>query len=311
VDVSFTAEQEELRAQARAYLAAQSAPAWDELAALGWTGVSLPEDVGGAGLGFVEEGILHEEMGRALARTPFRATAILAPFLPADEQERVAAGTASWTLALSPLVQGLESVTNVAVVGGDGIYELVGAERELLETTDESRPLGVVVGGEAGRRLAGSDVLPAIRTRSLASLALEACGVATAALELAVAHAAGREQFGRPIGAYQAVAHPLATSYTELELARSLALWAAWCVAEDDPEAALAAASAKAFAGDAAAAACERSIQAHGGIGFTWEHPLHRLYKRALGIQSWEAPAAQLRAEIASTLLDDPDAGGA
>jgi len=113
-----------------------------------------------------------------------------------------------------------------------------------------------------------------------------------------------RTQFGRPIGSYQAVSHPLASAYTELELARSLAWWAAWCVAEDDPQAALAAAAAGAEAAEAAVATCERAIQAHGGIGFTWEHVLHRLYKRALWIRSWEASPAQLRAEVASELLE-------
>jgi alkylation response protein AidB-like acyl-CoA dehydrogenase len=94
----------------------------------------------------------------------------------------------------------------------------------------------------------------------------------------------------------------------ELELARSLALWAAWCIAEDDAQAPLAAASAKAQCAQASVAACERAIQALGGIGFTWEHPLHRLYKRALGIQSWEASGAELRAEVARYLLDEEGA---
>ena len=69
-------------------------------------------------------------------------------------------------------------------------------------------------------------------------------------------------------------------------------------------EAPVAAAAAKADAADAAVLVCERAIQAHGGIGFTWEHVLHRLYKRALGIQAWEASSAQLRAEVADHLLD-------
>jgi alkylation response protein AidB-like acyl-CoA dehydrogenase len=162
----------------------------------------------------------------------------------------------------------------------------------------------VVSGGEPGRALFLSDALPALRSRSLAILSLEAVGVGTRALELAVAYVKERTQFGRPIGSYQAVSHPLASAYTELELARSLAWWAAWCVAEDDPQAALAAAAAGAEAAEAAVATCERAIQAHGGIGFTWEHVLHRLYKRALWIRSWEASPAQLRAEVASELLE-------
>ena len=95
----------------------------------------------------------------------------------------------------------------------------------------------------------------------------------------------------------------------ELELGRSLALYAAWCISEGDTRAPIAAAAAKSHCAEAAVAACERAIQAHGGIGFTWEHVLHRLYKRALGILAWEASGAQLRAEIADHLLEGEDTG--
>jgi alkylation response protein AidB-like acyl-CoA dehydrogenase len=306
MDFSFTPEQEELRTQARAFLEASPERTWRQLAELGWTGVSVPEEHGGAGLSFLEEAVLYEELGRALAHVPFHSTvACLLPALPGELQAAVASGEDSWVLALGPLVPDLDSVTRVAVVGGDGIYELVGYEREVLQTSDETRPLGVVVGGEAATRLAHSERLSELRLRSRAALALEACGVGRRALDLAIGYAAEREQFGRRIGVYQAVSHPLADAYTQLELARSLALWAAWCVATDDPQTPLGAAAAKSLAADAAVFACERSIQAHGGIGFTWEHPLHRYYKRALGIQSWEASGAQLRAEVASHLLGE------
>lgn len=305
MDFSFTPEQDELRAQARAFLADNPVPSWAELAELGWTGVSVPEAAGGAGFGFLEEAILFEEMGRALTHAPYWSTVgVLLPALPLELQAEVAAGKASWTLALGPLVPDLDTATRVAIVGGDSIHELEGFEREVLLTSDETRPLGVVTGGGTGRLLARSELLPDLRARSLTALALEACGVGVRALELAVDYAKEREQFGKPIGVFQAVSHPLATTYMELELARSLALWAAWCVSEDDPGARIAAAAAKAQCADAAVAACERSIQAHGGIGFTWEHVLHRLYKRALWIQSWEASGAQLRSEVAAYILD-------
>ncbi len=305
MDASFTPEQEELRSQARAFLEANPAPSWAQLAELGWTGVSVAEADGGSGLGFVEQGVLHEELGRALTPGPFYSTvAVALPALPPEEQRRVAAGETSWALALGPLVPDLDIVDRVAVVGGDGIYELVGAEREMLETNDETRPLGILAGGAIGERLAGSDVLAEVRRRSLTALALEACGVGRRALELAIDYVSQREQFGRPIGSYQAVAHPLATSYMELELARSLAIWAAWCIDAGAGQAAVAAAAAKSQAADAAVAACERAIQVHGGVGFTWEHVLHRLYKRALWIRSWEASGEHLRAEVASYLLD-------
>jgi alkylation response protein AidB-like acyl-CoA dehydrogenase len=304
VDLSFTPLQDELREQARRFLADTPEPTWAQLAELGWTGASVAEEHGGAGLGFLEEAVLHEAAGGALLHAPLWSTSTLVPFLPADDQAAVASGEASWTLALAPLVPDLDTATHVAVVGGDTVWELEGAEREVLATSDESRPLGVVSGGEAGRALCPSDVLPALRARSLTILALEAVGVAARALELAVAYATEREQFGRRIGTYQAVSHPLASSLADVELARSLAWWAVWSVAHDEPEAPVAAAAAKADAADAAVLACERAIQVLGGIGFTWEHVLHRLYKRALWIQTWEASSAQLRAEVASHLLD-------
>jgi alkylation response protein AidB-like acyl-CoA dehydrogenase len=304
MDASFTAEQEELRREARAFLDANPEPTWAQLAELGWTGVSVPEEQGGAGLGFLEEAVLAEELGRALAPGPWLTTIVLLSALPAELQAEVAAGEASWALALDELVPGLDGATRVAIVGGDGIWELEGFDRNVLTTMDETRPLGVVVGGDPGRRLADSSLLPTLRARLLALLALEAAAVGARALELAVEYVRSREQFGRPIGVYQAISHPLATSYAELELARSLALWAAWAVSEDEPYAPLVAAAAKSQAAEAAVAACERSIQAHGGIGFTWEHVLHRLYKRAQGIQTLDASPAQLRAEVATALLD-------
>jgi alkylation response protein AidB-like acyl-CoA dehydrogenase len=305
MDFTFTPEQDALREQARAFLAATPKPSWKALAELGWTGASVSEEDGGAGLTFVEEAVLLEELGRALYHGPYFSTVALAlPLLPGDLRAEVAAGDASWTLALGPLVSDLDTADRVAIVGGDGIYELEGAEREVLASSDDTRPLGVVRGGEPGRRLAESGVLEEVRSRMLAALAIEACGVARRALEYAVEHASTREQFGKKIGVYQAVSHPLADAYTRLELARSLSLWAAWCVAEDDEQAPIAAAAAKASAAEAAVQVCETAIQVHGGIGFTWEHVLHRLYKRALWIESFGASGTTLRAEIAASLLE-------
>jgi hypothetical protein len=159
---------------------------------------------------------------------------------------------------------------------------------------------------EAGRANVGETLFDEARPteEKMAALALEAVGIGKKALELAVEHAQNREQFGRKIGVYQAVSHPLAGTYVETELARSLAYWAAWCVAEGDEQAEIATAAAKAYASDAAVAACERSIQIHGGIGFTWEHVLHRYYKRALWIQGYGGYPRRQRAAVASWLLD-------
>jgi len=159
---------------------------------------------------------------------------------------------------------------------------------------------------ELGRAGQGESFFDAERPREeqLATLALEAVGIAAKVLELSVEYAKSREQFGRAIGVYQAVSHQLANTFVEAELARSLAYWAAWCVAEGDEQAAVACAAAKAYTADAAVAACERSIQVHGGIGFTWEHVLHTYYKRALWIQAFDGYAAKHRAQVAAYLLD-------
>jgi alkylation response protein AidB-like acyl-CoA dehydrogenase len=319
VRFAFTEEQEQLRGEARSFLSerypservaelADSEAGWDpaswrELAELGWLGVSVPEEQGGAGLGFVEEAILLEELARALYPGPYFSTVGLAlAALPPDDAAAVAAGEARWSAALDgPLVPDLALVEHVVVANGTGV-EAAPAHGTPVDTVDSTRRLGRL--GEDGERRALPGSSAALRTRALAGLAVEAVGVGSRALELAVEHARTREQFGRPIGVYQAVSHRLADSFVELELARSLAYWAAWAVAEDEPDAAVAASAAKAYAAEAAVAACERAIQVHGGIGFTWEHVLHRLYKRALWIESFGGFGAAQRAEVARHLLD-------
>jgi hypothetical protein len=180
-------------------------------------------------------------------------------------------------------------------------------------TRDETRELAfldqAVLFEEFGRAGQGESYFDPDRPENeqLAGLALEAVGIASKALELGVGHAKSREQFGKPIGIYQAVSHPLADTYVDTELARSIAYWAAWCVSEAEEDAEIAVAAAKAYAGDVAVAACERSIQVHGGIGFTWEHVLHEYYKRALWIQAYGGYPREQRAKIAAWLFDRED----
>src|SRR4029079_11199647 len=130
MDFTFTPEQEALREQAREFLAANPEPTWAQLAELGWTGVSIAEEDGGAGLSFVEEAVIFEELGRALYHGPYFATIRLTlPALPSQLRAEVAAGETSWTLAFGPLVPDLDTAERVAIVGGDTVYELEGGER--------------------------------------------------------------------------------------------------------------------------------------------------------------------------------------
>ena len=307
---ALTRDQAELRREARSFLVERYPPervaeladseagwdpgSWRELADLGWLGVTLPEDLGGTALGFLEQAILFEELGRALYPGPYFSTVALAlPALPPEEQRRVAAGEVRWSAEVDGLVPDLALVDRVVTEKGSAP-----AEGETLATMDSTRRLGRLAPGPR-EPLPGS----VDRDRSFAALAAEAVGIAGRVLEWAVGHARTREQFGRPIGVYEAISHPLADTYVETELARSLACWAAWCVDEDPDRVRLAAASAKAFAAETAVAACERAIQVLGGIGFTWEHPLHRYYKRSQWIASFGGYPAAQRAEVAAALL--------
>jgi len=320
VDFAFSDEQDQLRREARTFLAdrypfervaelADSDAGWDEsswkeLAELGWIGVSVSEEAGGAGLGFLEEAVLFEELGRVLYPGPYFSTVALAlPELPAELQRELVEGTTRWSASLDgSLVPDLAIVDRV-LVARDGKLVSVPAEGETLDTMDSTRRLGRLGEGAAGDEVGDASAIDRIRTRAFAALALEAVGMSQRALELATEHAKTREQFGKPIGIYQAVSHRLADSYALTELARSLAYWAAWAVSEAEDEAPLAAAAAKAYAGDVAVTVCEYSIQAHGGIGFTWEHPLHRYYKRAQWIQGYGGYPAAQRAEVAAAIL--------
>ena len=178
--------------------------------------------------------------------------------------------------------------------GGWSREEIAGAELSFLDRA--------VLYEEGGRANVGESLFDDSRPEDeqLAALSLEAVGIAQKALELGVQHASNREQFGRKIGVYQAVSHQLADTFVETELARSLAYWAAWCVAEDEEQAPIAVAAAKAYASDAAVAACERSIQVHGGIGFTWEHDMHLYYRRAKWVELFLGDPSIWRERVAS-----------
>ncbi len=246
-------------------------------------------------LGFVEEALLLEELGYALYPGPYLATVGFAlAALGPEDRAAVAAGSVKWSAEINGLTPWLGSVDKVVDMDGNA----QAARGDELPTVDPSRPVGRLERAN-GTPLPGPRDIPRART----AMAAEAIGVAQRVLELGIEHASTRKQFGKPIGVYQAVSHQLANTYADVELARSLVYWAAWCVAEEDEQAPVAAAAAKAFAAEAAVAACERSIQVHGGTGFTWEHPLHRFYKRALWLEGLGSRPSELRGEVADAVL--------
>jgi alkylation response protein AidB-like acyl-CoA dehydrogenase len=280
VDFSFTAEQDDLRREARAFLDANPSPSMEQLAELGWVGILRGDD-----FTFLDAAVLFEELGRALYDGPYVLNEVAGQ--PGDDV---------WSIEIDGFVPHLAQASHVLTPA----MKAEPAEGELLATVDETLGLGRL--SRNGAQRAQGDWAD-VRRRLLAALALEAVGIGSKATELALDYVSEREQFGKKIGSYQAISHSLVDAYVAVELSRSLAYWAAWCVAEDDSEVDLAVAAAKSQAAEAAVLACEKSIQAHGGIGFTWEHPLHRYYKRALWLESALGYGREHRAEVAASLL--------
>jgi alkylation response protein AidB-like acyl-CoA dehydrogenase len=280
MDFSFTSEQDDLRREARAFLEANPAPSMEQLAELGWVGILNGQD-----FTFLDAAVLFEELGRALYEGPYVLNEVAGQ--PGDEV---------WSIEIDGFVPQLGEVSRVLTPSMTAQQ----AQGDAVATVDETLHLGRLSpnGAEAAQG-EWTDV----RRRLLAALALEAVGIGSKANELALAYVSEREQFGKKIGSYQAISHSLVDGYVAVELSRSLAYWAAWCVAENDAQVDLAVAAAKSQAAEAAVLACEKSIQAHGGIGFTWEHPLHRYYKRALWLESALGYGREHRAEVAASLL--------
>jgi alkylation response protein AidB-like acyl-CoA dehydrogenase len=309
LNFDFTDDQQAIKRTAREFLASRYKPEkrrelaeagtyddslWGEISELGWPGIFIDEELGGQGLGAVELVILQEELGYALAPTPFfsnAAAGFLIQQAGSDEQKQrwlpgIASGEERGTVGVvtnggAPLVPDADSASVIVLVDGDSatVVEASAADIEERPTIDSTRRFARVSANGGGEALAG-DVQSGLDRAEIA-LAAELVGVAQWALETAVTYAKDRKQFDRPIGSYQAVAHRCAQMMLETESARSVVYYSGW-VADNEPESlSLAASMAKAYAADAGWRVTASSLQVHGGIGFTWEHDLHFFLKRA------------------------------
>ncbi|MFD0690711.1 acyl-CoA dehydrogenase family protein [Actinomadura fibrosa] len=177
--------------------------------------------------------------------------------------------------------------TGVYAVSGDA----AGLTRTPLETLDPTRKLARLKFADTpalpvGAADDGPRVLASVLDHAAVALAAECAGGAQRLLETAVEHAKTRVQFGRPIGAFQAVKHACADMYVEVESARAAAHHAMWTAAEDPAGLPAAAALAKACCADAYMRVATETIQVLGGIGVTWEHPAHLYFRRAKSSQA-------------------------
>ena len=287
---------------------------WARVCELGWPALLIAEEHDGLGLGVVELAVVQEELGAALAPSPFLSTVVAAALI-ADagsdaQRERwlpaLAAGEARGTVATLREDGGWTAVPDadgadvVVVRDGEGWALAHETSAETVEALDATRRLWrVQTTGEL-------DSLPGdgARASDIAAVALaaESVGVAQRAMDMAVQYAKERQQFGRPIGAYQAVSHECAQMLLEVEGARSTALYAAWALDHEPESAPLAASMAKAYASDAGWRVPAAALQVHGGIGFTWEHDLHLWLKRGKANAYLWGDAREHRARVANRI---------
>jgi alkylation response protein AidB-like acyl-CoA dehydrogenase len=184
----------------------------------------------------------------------------------------------------------------------------VGVDRRRVSEMDLTRPLAEVDFTDVGATLVGDpeasvdEAIERMVSRAIGVLTMEQVGGAQACLDMSVAYAKDRYQFGRPIGSFQAIKHMCADMLVEVESARSAAYHLAGVLDNDPEEVAVAVPLAKAYCGDAYYHAAADTIQIHGGIGFTWEHHAHLHLKRAKSGQLLFGGAAEHRSVLAGRL---------
>jgi alkylation response protein AidB-like acyl-CoA dehydrogenase len=312
---------------------------------MGVAGLAVPDKLGGAGASWREAAVVAEELGRAVAPVPFLGAALAtAALLAAGDEDllpSVATGERMATLVLplstppaAPLPAAVTAatvaaageslsgtVTSVAdalaadvlvVLTPDGVWAVEASESSLIPVTslDLTRPLcDVAFASSRARRLADGDAAVVAWRAALAAgaalLAAEQLGLAEWCLATTVDHLRTRHQFGRPVGSFQGLKHRLAELWVAVTQARAVARYAVGCLADGDPDFAVATTLAQAHCGPVAVRAAEECVQMHGGIGFTWEHPAHLYLKRAKADAIALGTAERHRAALAD-LVDLP-----
>jgi alkylation response protein AidB-like acyl-CoA dehydrogenase len=331
---------------------------WRDLSALGIAGILIPEEFGGMELGVLDAGLIAETLGKHVVPFPFLGPIVLAPLAlklagskqqQADLLPRIADGTLRIAVGISEASAGARAGAGVEYRGGKlfgralFVVDHVGAQKCLiadkhgelylletstpglqtvaLDTVDRTRTAAMLAfDGVDAEPLArsGGGILKRVTYACHVVLAADLLGAASKMLDQAVAYAKIREQFGRPIGSFQAVKHMCAEMAAELEPARALIWYAGYAFDRNLPDAALCSLHAKAYLADAARFVARTAIEVHGGIGITDELGLHFWFKRigwnyqmfgsptklreeAAAIQSFTSePVDRLVAELAS-----------
>ena len=308
----------DLRASVRGFLT-QHAPVraqladtpglWQRLTGeLGLTGLAVAEQHGGSGASFVEAAVVLHETGRCLLRAPVLSTTVAAVVLAGagdgKHLRELAEGPTRAALDLDlgigpeltldgdrltgtlPQVVDAEGADLLLLAAPDGLRLVQATSPGLtvtpLDPMDPTRPQARVgLAGVPSTLVGGPAAVRHARDLLHVALAAESVGAAQRCLELTVAHLLTREQFGRPLGSFQALRHRVADLTVAVEAATSTTWYAARAAAGHSDDLAVVAPLAKAVASEAFVLVASESLQLHGGIGFTWEHDLHLFFKRA------------------------------
>ncbi len=296
---------------------------WARLAEVGLVGLTVPEAQGGLGLDELDLVLVLEEAGRAGAPEPLlETTAVGAPLLRDSGSEalreawlpRVASGEAVLAVGLAgaPYVAFAGEADLLLLQHGDELHAVPRAQVTLTAqpSVDGSRRLFSVAwspgaetrfaSGGAARRAAALAF-----DRGALAAAAELCGIARRLLDVTVEYVGVRQQFGKPVGSFQAVKHHLADALLAIELARPVVHRAAYSLARADPERSIHVSMAKAQASDAALGAARAALQCHGAIGYSAEHDLHLWMKRAWALAAAWGDAAWHRARVGDAILGE------
>jgi alkylation response protein AidB-like acyl-CoA dehydrogenase len=287
---------------------------WQRGAELGWTGLAVPVEHDGAGQGLVELCLVAEEIGRAAAPGAFADSALTGLALARLGQpallSALAAGVLKASLACHGPAAGRYDGSDLLLSGRATAVQAAASADWLLVTTatDQGRRLVLIERARAaleprrtldetrrwydvaldGIRVLAADVVAAeqadiqwLADAAAVLSAADSLGAGERLLEMTVSYVKVREQFGRPLGSFQSVKHKVADMLTTLKGARAATYYAAMALDSGAAGAAVAASAAKAFTAEGVAALAGEALQAHGGIGFTWEHDLHLYLRRA------------------------------
>lgn len=293
--------------------------AWRLVVETGCLGLGIGESRGGSGGQAIDAGLVAEQFARGPLPVPFLGSALALRLLDAtgdvgaETMRAILSGEPAGVIVDSRLMHGgepelvIDARPSQLAIGLRGSMVVVGRAGPALESIDLMRPVSAIDSIQREIADIGDDAVTRWHAFALALACADLLGAMHAALDSAVGHAREREQFGHPIGSFQAVQHMCADALVSVEAARSICWNAVWAVdAQPAMEALHVARIAKAWCSEVALEVVEAAIQVWGGTGITWECPVHYLQRRVLLSRVLFGNEDHHFGEIAALLVDRP-----